>query len=77
MSKVNPFVGLFVAIVTALAAFVAPVVVLLIAQGERLAGIEACMDGIETGQAEMGGEISDLRDGLAATNAHLVRIEAV
>ena len=75
--KVNPFVGLFVAIVTALAAFVAPVVMLPIAQGERLAGIEARMDGIETGQAEMRGEISDVRDGLVATNAHLVRIETV
>ena len=75
--KVSPFVGLFVAIVAALAAFAAPVVMLLIAQGERLAGIEARMDGIETGQTEMRGEISDLRDGLAATNEHLVRIETV
>ena len=75
--KVSPFVGLFVTIVAALAAFAAPVVMLLIAQGERLAGIEARMDGIETGQAEMRGEISDLRDGLAATNEHLVRIETV
>ena len=34
------------------------------------------MDALETGQAEIRGEIADVRDGLAATNEHLARIEA-
>ena len=45
MPKVNPFVGLFVAVVAVLAAFAAPVVTLLIAQGERLARVEGTVAG--------------------------------
>ncbi len=76
MSKVNPFVSLFVAMVGALAAFFVPVVMLLTAHGERLARIEAV-------QSEHGERMTRLEDGqttlradIAAANERLTRIEA-
>ena len=82
MRNVNPFVGLFVAMATLMAAFFVPVFVLLIDHGERLAAIEARMDGFE---ARMDGfearmdrleaGMEDLEAAIAALNERMARIE--
>ena len=89
MRSVNPFVGLFVAMATLMAAFFVPVFVLLIDHGERLAAIEARMDGFE---ARMDGfearmdrlearmdrieaRMDDLEAAIAALNERMARIE--
>ena len=75
MKRINPFVGLFVAIATLMTAFFVPVFVLLIDHGERLAAVE-------TLQAEQGERlarvevaIAALARDLAATNERIARIE--
>ena len=45
MKQINPFVGLFVAMATLMTAFFVPVFVLLIDHGERLAAVEATVEG--------------------------------
>ena len=75
MKRINPFVGLFVAMATLMTAFFVPVFVLLIDHGERLAAVE-------TLQAEQGERlarvevaIAALARDLAATNERIARIE--
>ena len=87
--NINPFVGQFIAMATLMAAFFVPVFVLLIDNGEKLAAIEARMDGFE---ARMDGfearmdrlearmdrieaRMDDLEAAIAALNERMARIE--
>ena len=70
MPRVNPFVGLFVAMATLMAAFFVPVFVILIDHGERLARLEAT---VEAMQAEHAGRLARLE---ARIEARMDGIEA-
>ena len=63
MRNVNPFVGLFVAMATLMAAFFVPVFVLLIDNGERLAAIEATVAAM---RVEYGERMADIEAASAA-----------
>ena len=75
MKRINPFVGLFVAIATLMTAFFVPVFVLLIDHGERLAAVETLQ--AEQGErlARVETAIAALARDLAATNERMARIE--
>ena len=75
MRNINPFVGQFVAIATLMAAFFVPVFVLLIDNGERLAAIEARMDGFEARMDRLGARMDNLEAAIAALNERMARIE--
>ena len=82
MRSVNPFVGLFVAMATLMAAFFVPVFVLPIDHGERLAAIEARMDGfearmdrLETRMDRLEARMDDLEAAIAVLNGRMTRIE--
>ena len=82
MRNINPFVGQFVAIATLMAAFFVPVFVLLIDNGERLAaiearmdGFEARMDGFEARMDRLGARMDNLEAAIAALNERMARIE--
>ena len=53
MPRVNPFVGLFVAMATLMAAFFVPVFVILIDHGERLARLEATVEAMQAEHARL------------------------
>lgn len=69
MLKINPFVGLFVAIVGAMAAILIPVFLLLRADIERVE------TGLQTEIAGVRGEIAGMRGELATANERMVRVE--
>ena len=75
MKRINPFVGLFVAMATLMTAFFVPVFVLLIDHGERLAAVETLQ--AEQGErlARVETAIAALARDLAATNERMARIE--
>ena len=77
MRNVNPFVGLFVAMATLMAAFFVPVFVLLIDHGERLAAVEATVAAmrVEHGEriARVEARLEARMDGLEAAIAALAR----
>ena len=66
MRNVNPFVGLFVAMATLMAAFFVPVFVLLIDHGERLAAVEATVAAMRVEHGER----------MTEYGARLARVEA-
>ena len=74
MKRINPFVGLFVAMATLMTAFFVPVFILLIDHGERLAAVEATVDAI---QAERGERLARVEVALAALARDLAAVEAV
>ena len=74
MKRINPFVGLFVAIATLMTAFFVPVFVLLINHGERLAAVEATVDAIQT---EHGERLARVEVAIAALARDLAAVEAV
>ena len=75
MKRINPFVGLFVAMATLMTAFFVPVFVLLIDHGERLAAIETAVEAMQADIDEMRADIAALSGDLAATNERMARIE--
>ena len=77
MEKINPFVGLFVAIATLMTAFFVPVFVLLIDHGERLAAVEATVDAVQATQAEHGERLARVEAAIAALARDLAAVEAV
>ena len=77
MEKINPFVGLFVAIATLMTAFFVPVFVLLIDHGERLAAVEAAVDAVQATQAEHGERLARVEAAIAALARDLAAVEAV
>ena len=74
MKRINPFVGLFVAMATLMTAFFVPVFVLLIDHGERLAAVEATVDAV---QAEHGERLARVEVAIAALARDLAAVEAV
>ena len=74
MKRINPFVGLFVAIATLMTAFFVPVFVLLIDHGERLAAVETTVDAI---QAEHGECLARVEIAIAALARDLAAVEAM
>ena len=77
MEKINPFVGLFVAMATLMTAFFVPVFVLLIDHGERLAAVEATVDAVQATQAEHGERLARVEAAIAALARDLAAVEAV
>ena len=77
MEKINPFVGLFVAIATLMTAFFVPVFVLLIDHGERLAAVEATVDAVQATQAEHGERLARVEAAIAALARDLAAVKAV
>ena len=77
MEKINPFVGLFVAMATLMTAFFVPVFVLLIDHGERLAAVEATVDAVQATQAEHGERLARVEAAIAALARNLAAVEAV
>ena len=82
MKRINPFVGLFVAMATLMTAFFVPVFVLLIDHGERLAAIETAVEAMQADIDEMRADIAAMQAAiaalsgdLAATNERMARIE--
>ena len=75
MKRINPFVGLFVAIATLMTAFFVPVFVLLIDHGERLAAVETAVEAMQADIDDMQAAIAALSGDLAATNERMARIE--
>ena len=82
MKRINPFVGLFVAIATLMTAFFVPVFILLIDHGERLAAIETAIEAMQADIDEMRADIAAMQAAiaalsgdLAATNERMARIE--
>ena len=86
MRNVNPFVGLFAAIATLMAAFFVPVFVLLVDHGERLAEVEVTvaamrvehgerMDALEARMDGLEAAIATLARDVAALNERMARIE--
>ena len=67
--KIDPFVGLFVAIVGAMAAMLIPVFLLLRADTARVE------TGLRTEIAGVRGEIAGMRGELATANERMVRVE--
>ena len=87
MPQVNPFVGLFAALVGALAAFVVPVFLLLRADiaevrgevagnAERLTRIEAVVEALAAVQVEHGRRLTRIEATQAEHGQRLTRIEA-
>ena len=87
MPHINPFVGLFAALVAALAVFVVPVFLLLRADiaevrsevagnTERLTRIEAVVDTLAATQAEHGRRLTRIEAAQAEHGQRLARIEA-
>ena len=73
MRNVNPFVGLFVAMATLMAAFFVPVFVLLVDHGERLAAVEATVAAMRVEHGERMARFEARMDGLEAAIAALAR----
>ena len=81
MEKINPFVGLFVAMATLMTAFFVPVFVLLIDHGERLAAVNAAVDAVQADiddmRAEHGERLARVEAAIAALARDLAAVEAV
>ena len=76
MSKVNPFIGLFVAIVAAMAAILIPVFLLLRDEIARVdTGLRAEIIGVRGEFSSVRGEVDGVRGELAATNERMARVE--
>ena len=76
MKRINPFVGLFVAMATLMTAFFVPVFVLLIDHGERLAAVEAAVDAVQATQAEHGERLARVEVAIAALARDLAAVKA-
>ena len=81
MKRINPFVGLFVAMATLMTAFFVPVFVLLIDHGERLAAVNAAVDAVQADiddmRAEHGERLARVEAAIAALARDLAAVEAV
>ena len=80
MKRINPFVGLFVAMATLMTAFFVPVFILLIDHGERLAAVEATVDAVQADiddmRAEHGERLARVEAAIAALARDLAAVEA-